>query len=220
MNYFMEIAKLRAARLLWAKLVKRLRRENPKSLSLRTHSQTSGWSLTAQDVYNNVVRTCVEAMAATQGHTQSLHTNALDEALALPTDFSARIARNTQLLLQQESGTTRTVDPWGGSAYVERLTRELAGRAWAHIEEVESTGGMAKAIDEGLPKMRIEEAAARTQARIDSGRQPVIGVNKYPLLGGEDVDVLKVDNADVLRQQVARLRELRDDRDGEAVTPS
>ena len=217
MNYFMEIAKLRAARLLWAKLVKDFGATNDKSLSLRTHSQTSGWSLTAQDVYNNVVRTCVEAMAATQGHTQSLHTNALDEALALPTDFSARIARNTQLLLQQESGTTRTVDPWGGSAYVERLTRELAGRAWAHIEEVEKTGGMAKAIDEGLPKMRIEEAAARTQARIDSGRQPVIGVNKYPLLGGEDVDVLKVDNADVLRQQVARLEELRADRDGSAV---
>jgi methylmalonyl-CoA mutase len=217
MNYFMEIAKLRAARLLWAKLVHGFGAQNPKSLSLRTHSQTSGWSLTAQDVYNNVVRTCVEAMAATQGHTQSLHTNALDEALALPTDFSARIARNTQLLLQQESGTTRTVDPWGGSAYVERLTRELAGRAWAHIEEVEATGGMAQAIDEGLPKMRIEEAAARTQARIDSGRQALIGVNKYPLLGGEDVDVLKVDNADVLRQQVARLKELRDDRDGHAV---
>jgi methylmalonyl-CoA mutase len=218
MNYFMEIAKLRAARLLWAKLVKDFGAKNDKSLSLRTHSQTSGWSLTAQDVYNNVVRTCVEAMAATQGHTQSLHTNALDEALALPTDFSARIARNTQLLLQQESGTTRTVDPWGGSAYVERLTRELAGRAWAHIEEVEKTGGMAKAIDEGLPKMRIEEAAARTQARIDSGRQPVIGVNKYPLLGGEDVEVLKVDNADVLRQQVARLAELRDDRDSAGVS--
>ncbi len=217
MNYFMEIAKLRAARLLWAKLVHGFGAQNPKSLSLRTHSQTSGWSLTAQDVYNNVVRTCVEAMAATQGHTQSLHTNALDEALALPTDFSARIARNTQLLLQQESGTTRTVDPWGGSAYVERLTRELAGRAWAHIEEVEATGGMAQAIDEGLPKMRIEEAAARTQARIDSGRQALIGVNKYPLLGGEDVDVLKVDNADVLRQQVARLKELRDGRDGQAV---
>ncbi|NMO89169.1 methylmalonyl-CoA mutase [Actinomycetospora sp. TBRC 11914] len=217
MNYFMEIAKLRAARLLWAKLVKDFGATNDKSLSLRTHSQTSGWSLTAQDVYNNVVRTAVEAMAATQGHTQSLHTNALDEALALPTDFSARIARNTQLLLQQESGTTRTVDPWGGSAYVERLTRELAGRAWAHIEEVEKTGGMAKAIDEGLPKMRIEEAAARTQARIDSGRQALIGVNKYPLLGGEDVEVLKVDNADVLRQQVARLAELRRDRDGQAV---
>jgi len=220
MNFFMEIAKLRAARLLWAKLVGSFGAENPKSLSLRTHSQTSGWSLTAQDVYNNVVRTCLEAMAATQGHTQSLHTNAFDEALALPTDFSARIARNTQLLLQQESGTTRTVDPWGGSAYVERLTRELAGKAWAHIGEVESTGGMAQAIGEGLPKMRIEEAAARTQARIDSGRQPVIGVNKYPLLGGEDVDVLRVDNADVLRQQVQRLRELRSDRDDEAVRSS
>ncbi|MEJ2867154.1 methylmalonyl-CoA mutase [Actinomycetospora sp. OC33-EN08] len=217
MNYFMEIAKMRAARLLWAKLVKGFGAKSDKSLSLRTHSQTSGWSLTAQDVYNNVVRTCLEAMAATQGHTQSLHTNALDEALALPTDFSARIARNTQLLLQQESGTTRTVDPWGGSAYVERLTRELAGRAWAHIEEVENTGGMAKAIDEGLPKMRIEEAAARTQARIDSGRQALVGVNKYPLLGGEDVEVLKVDNADVLRQQVARLSDLRSDRDGAAV---
>ncbi|MDD7938807.1 methylmalonyl-CoA mutase [Actinomycetospora lutea] len=217
MNYFMEIAKLRAARLLWAKLVHAFGAQNPKSLSLRTHSQTSGWSLTAQDVYNNVVRTCVEAMAATQGHTQSLHTNALDEALALPTDFSARIARNTQLLLQQESGTTRTVDPWGGSAYVERLTRELAGRAWTHIQEVESTGGMAQAIDEGLPKMRIEEAAARTQARIDSGRQPLIGVNKYPLTSGEEVDVLKVDNADVLRQQVERLKQLREDRDDEAV---
>ncbi|GAA4848834.1 methylmalonyl-CoA mutase [Actinomycetospora corticicola] len=217
MNYFMEIAKMRAARLLWAKLVKGFGAKNDKSLSLRTHSQTSGWSLTAQDVYNNVVRTCIEAMAATQGHTQSLHTNALDEALALPTDFSARIARNTQLLLQQESGTTRTVDPWGGSAYVERLTRELAGRAWAHIEEVENTGGMAKAIDEGLPKMRIEEAAARTQARIDSGRQALVGVNKYPLLGGEDVEVLKVDNADVLRQQVARLADLRSERDGAAV---
>ncbi|HEY2221469.1 methylmalonyl-CoA mutase, partial [Actinomycetospora sp.] len=217
MNYFMEIAKLRAARLLWAKLVRGFGAQNPKSLSLRTHSQTSGWSLTAQDVYNNVVRTCVEAMAATQGHTQSLHTNALDEALALPTDVSARIARNTQLLLQQESGTTRTVDPWGGSAYVERLTRELAGRAWAHLSEVEGTGGMAQAISEGLPKMRIEEAAARTQARIDSGRQALVGVNKYPLLGGEDVEVLKVDNADVLRQQVGRLKELRDDRDGRAV---
>jgi methylmalonyl-CoA mutase len=217
MNYFMEIAKLRAARLLWAKLVHGFGAQNSKSLSLRTHSQTSGWSLTAQDVYNNVVRTCIEAMAATQGHTQSLHTNALDEALALPTDFSARIARNTQLMLQQESGTTRTVDPWGGSAYVERLTRELAGRAWAHIQEVEGTGGMAQAIDEGLPKMRIEEAAARTQARIDSGRQALIGVNKYPLIGGEDVDVLKVDNADVLRQQVQRLADLREDRDGEEV---
>ncbi len=181
MNFFMEVAKLRAARLLWAKLVKQFDPKTDKSLSLRTHSQTSGWSLTAQDVFNNVVRTCVEAMAATQGHTQSLHTNALDEALALPTDFSARIARNTQLLLQQESGTTRVIDPWGGSAYVEKLTYDLARRAWAHIQEVEAAGGMAKAIDAGLPKLRIEEAAARTQARIDSGRQPVIGVNKYRL---------------------------------------
>ena len=179
MNFFMEVAKLRAARLLWAKLVKQFSPKNPKSLSLRTHSQTSGWSLTAQDVFNNVVRTCVEAMAATQGHTQSLHTNALDEALALPTDFSARIARNTQLVLQQESGTTRVIDPWGGSAFVERLTFELAARAWGHIQEIEEAGGMAKAIDAGIPKMRIEEAAARTQARIDSGLQPVIGVNKY-----------------------------------------
>ena len=179
MNFFMEVAKLRAARLLWAKLVKQFDPKNDKSFSLRTHSQTSGWSLTAQDVFNNVMRTCVEAMAATQGHTQSLHTNALDEALALPTDFSARIARNTQLFLQQESGTCRVIDPWGGSAYVERLTYELARSAWSHIQEVEAAGGMTAAIDAGIPKLRIEEAAARTQARIDSGRQPVIGVNKY-----------------------------------------
>ena len=178
MNFFMEVAKLRAARLLWARLVREFGPKNPKSLSLRTHCQTSGWSLTAQDVYNNVVRTCIEAMAATQGHTQSLHTNALDEALALPTDFSARIARNTQLLLQQESGTGRVIDPWGGSDYVERLTHDLAARAWSHIQEVEAAGGMAGAIEAGIPKLRIEEAAARTQARIDSGRQPVIGVNK------------------------------------------
>ena len=173
MNFFMEVAKLRAARLLWAKLVKQFAPKSDKSLSLRTHCQTSGWSLTAQDVFNNVVRTCVEAMAATQGHTQSLHTNALDEALALPTDFSARIARNTQLFLQQESGTCRVIDPWGGSYYVERLTHDLAMRAWAHIEEVEAAGGMTEAINAGIPKLRIEEAAARTQARIDSGRQPV-----------------------------------------------
>jgi methylmalonyl-CoA mutase len=216
MNFFMEVAKMRAGRLLWAKLVKEFGARNPKSLSLRTHCQTSGWSLTAQDVYNNVVRTCVEAMAATQGHTQSLHTNALDEALALPTDFSARIARNTQLLLQQESGTTRVVDPWGGSYYVERLTYELARRAWEHIEEVEEAGGMAKAIDEGIPKLRVEEAAARTQARIDSGRQPVIGVNTFRVDTDEAVDVLKIDNAGVLAQQVARLRELREERDGQA----
>ncbi|WBB61073.1 methylmalonyl-CoA mutase [Streptomyces sp. WMMC500] len=213
MNFFMEIAKLRAARLLWAKLVKRFDPQNPKSLSLRTHSQTSGWSLTAQDVYNNVTRTCVEAMAATQGHTQSLHTNALDEALALPTDFSARIARNTQLLLQQESGTTRVIDPWGGSAYVERLTYDLARRAWQHIEEVEQAGGMAQAIDAGIPKLRVEEAAARTQARIDSGRQPVIGVNKYRVASDEQIEVLKVDNSAVRAQQIAKLERLRAERD-------
>ncbi|MCZ2817072.1 methylmalonyl-CoA mutase [Modestobacter sp. VKM Ac-2984] len=218
MNFFMEVAKLRAGRLLWAKLVREAGAQNPKSMSLRTHCQTSGWSLTAQDVYNNVVRTCLEAMAATQGHTQSLHTNALDEALALPTDFSARIARNTQLLLQQESGTTRVIDPWGGSAYVEKLTYDLARRAWAHIQEVAEHGGMAQAIDDGIPKLRIEEAAARTQARIDSGRQPVIGVNKYRVESDEAVDVLRVDNADVLAQQKAKLAELRASRDGAAVT--
>ncbi|GAA1016800.1 methylmalonyl-CoA mutase [Acrocarpospora pleiomorpha] len=212
MNFFMEVAKLRAARLLWAELVRGFGAKNPKSLSLRTHSQTSGWSLTAQDVFNNVVRTCVEAMAATQGHTQSLHTNALDEALALPTDFSARIARNTQLLLQQESGTTRVIDPWGGSYYVERLTAELAERAWAHIQEVEEFGGMARAIDKGLPKLRIEEAAARTQARIDSGRQPVIGVNRYRPEADEPIEVLKVDNTSVRDQQLAKLRRLREER--------
>ncbi|MFF4750421.1 methylmalonyl-CoA mutase [Streptomyces sp. NPDC002514] len=216
MNFFMEIAKLRAARLLWAKLVAQFEPENAKSLSLRTHSQTSGWSLTAQDVFNNVTRTCVEAMAATQGHTQSLHTNALDEALALPTDFSARIARNTQLLIQQESGTTRVIDPWGGSAYVERLTYDLARRTWQHIEEVERAGGMAQAIDAGIPKLRVEEAAARTQARIDSGRQPVIGVNKYRAYndnGDEQIEVLKVDNSAVRAQQIEKLRRLREERD-------
>jgi methylmalonyl-CoA mutase len=216
MNFFMEVAKLRAARLLWAKLVKGFGARNPKSLSLRTHCQTSGWSLTAQDVFNNVVRTCVEAMAATQGHTQSLHTNALDEALALPSDFSARIARNTQLLLQQESGTCRVIDPWGGSAYVERLTYELARRAWGHIKEVEQAGGMAKAIDAGLPKLRIEEAAARTQARIDSGRQPVIGVNKYRAGSDEEIEVLRVDNTSVRSQQIEKLRRLREERDERA----
>ncbi len=219
MNFFMEVAKLRAARLLWAKLVNRFEPRNAKSLSLRTHCQTSGWSLTAQDVYNNVIRTCIEAMAATQGHTQSLHTNALDEALALPTDFSARIARNTQLLLQQESGTTKVIDPWGGSYYVERLTYDLARRVWAHITEVEEAGGMAQAIDDGIPKLRVEEAAARTQARIDSGRQPIIGVNKYVVGIGEDtvdVEVRKVDNAGVRveqLEQLARLRAERDDRE-------
>ncbi|MGY1621884.1 methylmalonyl-CoA mutase [Geodermatophilus sp. SYSU D00965] len=217
MNFFMEVAKLRAGRLLWARLMKEAGAQNPKSLSLRTHSQTSGWSLTAQDVFNNVVRTCLEAMAATQGHTQSLHTNALDEALALPSDFSARIARNTQLLLQQESGTTRVIDPWGGSAYVEKLTYDLARRAWAHIQEVAEHGGMAQAIDDGIPKLRIEEAAARTQARIDSGRQPVIGVNKYRVEADEAIEVLRVDNADVLAQQKAKLEELRASRDAAAV---
>ncbi|HBA34739.1 MAG TPA: methylmalonyl-CoA mutase [Gammaproteobacteria bacterium] len=216
MNFFMEIAKMRAARLLWAKLVKGFNPQNPKSLSLRTHSQTSGWSLTAQDVYNNVTRTCVEAMAATQGHTQSLHTNALDEALALPTDFSARIARNTQLILQQESNTTKVIDPWGGSYFVERLTYELAQKAWAHIQEVEAFGGMAKAIEAGIPKMRIEEAAARTQARIDSGRQSVIGVNKYRPDVEETIDVLKVDNSAVCAEQIASLKKLRAERDSAA----
>lgn len=217
MNFFMEVAKLRAARLLWAGIVEGFGAKNPKSLSLRTHSQTSGWSLTAHDVFNNVVRTCVEAMAATQGHTQSLHTNALDEALALPTDFSARIARNTQLLLQQESGTCREIDPWGGSYYVERLTHDLARKAWDHIQEVEQAGGMAKAIDQGLPKLRIEEAAARTQARIDSGRQPVIGVNKYRPEADEPIEVLKVDNTAVRNQQLDKLRRLREERSATAV---
>jgi methylmalonyl-CoA mutase len=219
MNFFMEVAKMRAARIVWAKLIKQFDPQNPKSMSLRTHSQTSGWSLTAQDVYNNVVRTCIEAMAATQGHTQSLHTNALDEALALPTDFSARIARNTQLFLQHETDTCTTVDPWGGSYYVERLTDDLVRRAWGHILEVEELGGMAKAIDAGIPKMRIEEAAARTQARIDSGRQTVVGVNKYRLDTEEQVDVLKVDNTAVHRAQVERLRRLRDERDDAELQP-
>ena len=212
MNFYMEIAKMRAARAIWAKLVGQFDPKNAKSLSLRTHSQTSGWSLTAQDVFNNVQRTAIEAMAATQGHTQSLHTNALDEAIALPTDFSARIARNTQLLLQQESGTTDIIDPWGGSYYVERLTHDLAARAWAHIEEVEAAGGMAKAIEEGIPKMRVEEAAARTQARIDSGQQAVIGVNTYRVPDDEPVEVLKVDNKSVLQQQLAKLDRLRAER--------
>src|SRR6516162_2187096 len=194
MNYFMEVAKLRAARLIWATLIKQFDPKNPKSMSLRTHSQTSGWSLTAQDVYNNVARTCLEAMAAAHGHTQSLHTNALDEALALPTDFSARIARNTQLFLQQETDTCNVADPWGGSYYVEQLTHDLARRAWQHLREVEELGGMTKAIQAGIPKLRIEEAAARTQARIDSGQQTVIGVNRYRPATPEQIDVLKVDN--------------------------
>src|SRR6187455_2056820 len=196
MNYFMEIAKLRAARLLWAKLMaEEFKPRDPRSLALRTHCQTSGWSLAAQDVFNNVVRTCVEAMAAVGGHTQSLHTNALDEAFALPTDFSARIARNTQLFLQQESGTNRIIDPWGGSYYVERLTRDLAAKAWGHIQEVERMGGMAKAIEAGVPKLRIEEASAKTQARIDAGKQAVIGVNKFKPIDEASIDVLKVENS-------------------------
>ena len=220
MNFFMEVAKMRAARALWSRLVREFDPKNPKSLSLRTHSQTSGWSLTAQDVFNNVGRTCIEAMAATQGHTQSLHTNALDEAIALPTDFSARIARNTQLMLQQESGTTRTIDPWAGSYYVERLTHDLAERAWGHIQEAERAGGMAKAIEQGIPKMRIEEAAARTQARLDSGAQKLIGVNTYRLAAEDKLDVLRVDNDDVYRRQVAKLERLRAERDDDAVRSS
>ncbi|XYK80325.1 MAG: methylmalonyl-CoA mutase [Labrenzia sp.] len=213
MNFFMEVAKLRAARLIWATLMEEnFQPKNPKSLSLRTHSQTSGWSLTAQDVFNNVIRTCVEAMAATQGHTQSLHTNALDEALALPTDFSARIARNTQLFLQQESGTTKVIDPWGGSYYVEKLTADLAEKAMAHIREVEELGGMAKAIEKGIPKLRIEEAAAKTQARIDSGAQTVVGVNKFKPESEQAIDVLKVDNATVRAAQIDKLKRLRAER--------
>jgi len=217
MNFFMEVAKMRAARALWSRLVRQFDPKNPKSLSLRTHSQTSGWSLTAQDVFNNVGRTAIEAMAATQGHTQSLHTNALDEAIALPTDFSARIARNTQLLLQQESGTTGTIDPWGGSYYVERLTHDLAERAWAHIQETEAAGGMAKAIEQGIPKMRIEEAAARTQARLDSGAQKLIGVNTYRLAAEDKLDVLRVDNDQVYKQQLAKLERLRAERNADDV---
>ena len=217
MNFFMEVAKLRAARMIWARLMKPFGPQDARSLSLRTHSQTSGWSLTAQDVYNNVVRTAIEAMAATQGHTQSLHTNALDEALALPTDFSARIARNTQLFLQQESGTTRIADPWGGSFYVERLTAELAKKAWSHIQEVEELGGMAKAIEAGIPKLRIEEAAAKAQARIDSRAQSVIGVNKYRPTDEKPIDVLKVDNSAVRALQLDKLARLRKERDPTAV---
>jgi methylmalonyl-CoA mutase len=213
MNFFMEIAKMRAARLLWANLVmEEFKPKDPRSLALRTHCQTSGWSLAAQDVFNNVVRTCVEAMAATQGHTQSLHTNALDEALALPTDFSARIARNTQLMLQQESGTTRTIDPWGGSFYVERLTYDLAARALAHIEEVEKFGGMTKAIAAGIPKRMIEQAATATQGRIDSRKQTIVGVNKYRLDSEADIAILKVDNRAVRRQQLDKLARLKAER--------
>ena len=220
MNFFMEVAKMRAGRLVWAQLMqKHFQPKDARSLSLRTHSQTSGWSLTAQDVMNNVVRTCVEAMAATQGHTQSLHTNSFDEALALPTDVSARIARNTQHILARESGTTRIIDPWGGSAYVESLTHRLAEKALAHIAEVEALGGMAKAIEKGLPKTRIEEAAAKTQARIDSGAQVVVGVNRYRSGSLDDIDVLRVDNADVRRQQLEKLARLKAARDPVAVGP-
>jgi methylmalonyl-CoA mutase len=209
MNPFMEIAKLRAGRLLWAELTRAEGARDPRSMSLRTHCQTSGWSLTAQDVMNNAVRTCVEAIAATQGHTQSLHTNAFDEALALPTDVSARIARNTQLVLQQESGTTRFIDPWGGSFYVERLTHELAEAARAHIREIDALGGMARAIEAGIPKLKIEEAAAKTQARIDSGRQIVVGVNRFQRASEQMIDVLKVDNASVRERQIEKLKRLR-----------
>lgn len=217
MNHFMEIAKLRAGRLLWAKIVKSFGAENPKSMALRTHSQTSGWSLTEQDPFNNVGRTCLEAMAAALGHTQSLHTNALDEAIALPTDFSARIARNTQIYIQEETQITRQVDPWAGSYYVESLTQELVDKAWTLIEEIEKLGGMAKAIETGIPKMRIEEAAARAQARIDSGVQAIIGVNRYRLEQEDPIDILDIDNTEVRKQQVERLNQLRATRDNEAV---
>ncbi|HWA00086.1 MAG TPA: methylmalonyl-CoA mutase, partial [Caulobacterales bacterium] len=217
MNPFMEIAKLRAARLLWTKLMRTFAPKDDRSLALRTHCQTSGWSLTAQDVFNNVTRTCVEALAAAYGGTQSLHTNSFDEALALPTDFSARIARNTQILLQKEAGVTCPADPWGGSYYVERLTADLAAKAWAHIEEVEKLGGMAAAIEQGLPKARIEEAAARTQARIDTGHQTIVGVNKYKLGEQEDVPVLKVDNAKVRAAQLEKLTRLKAERDPKTV---
>jgi methylmalonyl-CoA mutase len=213
MHYFMEVAKMRAARMLWAKIVAGFGAKNPKSLSLRTHCQTSGWSLTAQDPFNNVARTCIEAMAAAQGHTQSLHTNALDEAIALPTDFSARIARNTQIYIQQETGVCRTIDPWAGSYYVERLTHDLARRAWALIQEVEELGGMAKAIEAGLPKLRIEEAATRTQARIDSGQQTIVGLNKLRTRDEEELQIRQVENRAVLESQVRRLQELRANRD-------
>ncbi len=212
MNYFMEIAKMRAARVLWAKIIKQFNPKNPKSLALRTHSQTSGWSLTEQDPFNNVARTCIEAMAAALGHTQSLHTNALDEAIALPTDFSARIARNTQIYLQEETGICNVIDPWGGSYYVEMLTKQLMDKAWGHIQEIESLGGMAKAIESGIPKMRIEEAAARRQARIDSGREVIIGVNRYRLEKEEPIEILDIDNSAVREQQIKRLQELKANR--------
>jgi methylmalonyl-CoA mutase len=209
MNHFMEIAKMRAARMLWAKIVQQFHPKNPKSLALRTHCQTSGWSLTEQDPFNNVARTCIEAMAAALGHTQSLHTNALDEAIALPTDFSARIARNTQIYLQEETHICRSVDPWAGSYYVERLTHEIAHKAWEHIMEIESLGGMAKAIETGIPKMRIEEAAARKQAKIDSGAETIVGVNNYRLEKEDPIDILDVDNTAVRESQIARLHQLK-----------
>ncbi|MDE6183166.1 MAG: methylmalonyl-CoA mutase, partial [Rikenellaceae bacterium] len=212
-NHFMEIAKMRAARLLWAKIVSRFNPKNPKSLALRTHCQTSGWSLTEQDPFNNVARTAIEAMAAALGHTQSLHTNALDEAIALPTDFSARIARNTQIYLQEETNICRVVDPWAGSYYVESLTREIVDKAWQHIQEVEELGGMAKAIETGVPKMRIEEAAARKQARIDSGLDVIVGLNKYRLEKEDPIDILDVDNTAVRNSQIERLKQLRAGRD-------
>ena len=218
MNYFMEVAKMRAARHIWAKIMNRSSRKISKSLALRTHSQTSGWSLTEQDPFNNVTRTLIEAHAAAMGHTQSLHTNALDEAIALPTDFSARIARNTQLYLQEETGITDVIDPWGGSYYVESLTDELIKRAWKHIEEIENLGGMAKAIETGLPKMRIEEAAARRQARIDSGKETIIGVNRYRLEKEEPIDILDIDNTAVRLKQLERLKNLKATRDEEKVT--
>ena len=217
MNHFMEIAKMRAGRMLWAKIVKSFGAKNPKSMALRTHCQTSGWSLTEQDPFNNVGRTCIEAMGAALGHTQSLHTNALDEAIALPTDFSARIARNTQIYIQEETKVCKEIDPWGGSYYVEALTQELANKAWEHIQEIEKLGGMAAAIETGIPKMRIEEAAARTQARIDSGAQKIIGINEYRLEHEDPIDILEIDNTAVREQQVARLAELRANRDEAAV---
>jgi methylmalonyl-CoA mutase len=217
MNYFMEVAKMRAARLLWAKIINQFEPQDSKSLALRTHSQTSGWSLTEQDPFNNVARTCIEAMAAALGHTQSLHTNALDEAIALPTDFSARIARNTQLFLQDETSITKVVDPWGGSFYVEALTDALARRAWSHIQEIDSLGGMAKALETGVPKMRIEEAAARRQAHIDSGRETIVGINKYRLPKEDPLEILEVDNTAVRNSQLERLAKLRSERDETAV---
>ena len=217
MNHFMEIAKMRAGRMLWAKIVKSFGAKNPKSMALRTHCQTSGWSLTEQDPFNNVGRTCIEAMGAALGHTQSLHTNALDEAIALPTDFSARIARNTQIYIQEETKVCKEIDPWAGSYYVESLTKEIMDKAWAHIQEIEKLGGMAAAIETGIPKMRIEEAAARTQARIDSGNQKIIGVNEYRLDHEDPIDILEIDNTAVREEQVARLKELRAHRDAKAV---